>query len=195
MARRSQRREGSKSARCSGGGMIMHIQEPRQQLDHMLRETRIHLISFSQMADTKANILLSISSVLLSISLTQIYDTRFTLSIIVLAVFLLITIFLALMTVIPKIQSFRHKKFSIDDPIYSPLFFGNYADIPYEEYARNLEEIMNDPDRTYEVMVKEIYYSGVYLLNNKYRYIRLGYIFFFAGLIISMLIFFLQNFL
>ena len=77
----------------------MHIEEPRQQLDHMLRETRIHLISFSQMADAKANILLSISSVLLSISFTKVADPHFTASITVLVGFLLITIFLALMTV------------------------------------------------------------------------------------------------
>jgi hypothetical protein len=173
----------------------MHIKEPRQQLDHMLRETRMHLISFSRMADTKANILLSISSVLLSISLTQAADPRFTASIVVLVSFLLITIFLALMTVIPKLQSFRHKKFTVRDPNYSPLFFGNYIDIPYDEYARDMEEIMNDSDRTYEIMVKEIYYSGVYLLNSKYRYIRYGYMFFFAGLILSTAIFFAQNIL
>ena len=172
----------------------MHIREPRQQLDHMLRETRIHLISFSRMADTKANILLSISSVLLSISLTQASDPRFTASITVLVVFLLITIFLALMTVIPKLPGFGHKRFSVHDPDYSPLFFGNYVDIPYEEYARDMEEIMNDSDRSYEVMVREIYFSGVYLFRNKYRYIRYGYIFFFAGLILSTAVFFIQNF-
>jgi hypothetical protein len=173
----------------------MHIKEPRQQLDHMLRETRMHLISFSRMADTKANILLSISSVLLSISLTQAADPRFTASIVVLVSFLLVTIFLALMTVIPKLQSFRHKKFTVHDPNYSPLFFGNYVDISYEEYARDMEEIMNDSDRTYEIMVKEIYFSGIYLLNSKYRYIRYGYMFFFAGLILSTAIFFAQNIL
>lgn len=172
----------------------MHIKDPRQQLDHMLRETRIHLISFSQMADTKAHILLSISSVLLSISLTQVANPRFTASITILVLFLLITIFLALMTVIPKLHAFRRERFSVHDPHYTPLFFGNYVDIPYDEYARDLEEIMNDPDRTYEVMVREIYYSGVYLVKNKYKYIRSGYMFFFAGLIISTAIFFVQNF-
>ena len=173
----------------------MHIQEPRSQLDHMLRETRIHLISFSQMADTKANILLSISSVLLTISLTKVSDPRFTTSLLVLSGFLLVTIFLALMTVIPKVQDFRHKKFSVDDPDYSPLFFGNYVDIPYDEYLKNMEEIMNDSDRSYEVMVKEIYQSGVYLVKSKYKYIRWGYMFFFTGLIVSTLIFFVQNLL
>ena len=173
----------------------MHIKEPRQQLDHMLRETRMHLISFSRMADTKANILLSISSVLLSISLTRIADPRFTASIIALVGFLLITIFLALMTVIPKVHGFIHKKYSVHDPNYSPLFFGDYVDITYEEYAKDMEEIMNDSDRSYEVMVKEIYHAGVYLVKNKYLPIRAGYMFFFAGLIVSTLIFFVQNFL
>ena len=173
----------------------MHIQEPRQQLDHLLRQTRMNLVVYSQMADTKANILLSLSSVLLSISLTRISDPRFTATIVALVGFLLITIFLALMTVIPRVHGFLHRKYSVHDPNYSPLFFGDYVDIPYEAYARDMEEIMNDSDRSYEVMVKEIYHAGVYLVKNKYLYIRAGYMFFFAGLIVSTLIFFIQNFL
>ena len=173
----------------------MHIQEPRAQLDHLFRQTRMNLVVYSQMADTKANILLSISSVLLSISLTRIADPRFTVSLIALVVFLLITIFLALMTVIPRVHGFLHKKYSVHAPNYSPLFFGDYVDIPYEEYARDMEEILNDTDRTYEVMVKEVYDAGVYLVKNKYLYIRAGYMFFFAGLFVSTLIFFVQNFL
>ena len=171
----------------------MHIQEPRAQLDHLFRQTRMNLVVYSQMADTKANILLSISSVLLSISLTQIADPRFTASITVLVGFLLITIFLALMTVIPRVHGLLYKKHSVHDPRNSPLFFGDYVDIPYEEYAKDMEEIMNDSDRIYEVMVKEIYNAGVYLVKNKYLYIRAGYMFFFVGLIISTLIFFVQN--
>ena len=173
----------------------MHIQEPRQQLDHLLRQTRMNLVVYSQMADTKANILLSLSSVLLSISLTRISDPRFTATIVALVGFLLITIFLALMTVIPRVHGFLHRKYSVHDPSYSPLFFGDYVDIPYEDYARDMEDIMNDSDRSYEVMVKEIYHAGVYLVKNKYLYIRAGYMFFFAGLIVSTLIFFIQNFL
>lgn len=173
----------------------MQIQEPRQQLDHMLRQTRMNLVSFSQMADTKAHILLSLSSVMLSLSLTQASNPRFTLSIAGLDVFLLITIFLALLTVIGKIKVYHRKKHSIHDADYSPLFFGNYGDVPYDDYAKNLEEIMNDSDTTYEMMVKDIYYAGVYLLKIKYRYIRLAYLFFFTGLIVSTAIYFVQNLL
>ena len=173
----------------------MQITEPRQQLDHMLRQTRMNLVAFSQMADTKAHILLSLSSVLLSLSLTQISDSRFSFAIAGLDVFLLITIFFALLTVIGKVKVFNGKKHSIHDRDYSPLFFGNYGDVPYDEYAKHFEEIMNDSDATYEVMVKDVYYAGKYLLQTKYRYIRLAYLYFFTGLIVSTMIYFIQHFL
>jgi hypothetical protein len=171
----------------------MHIKQPSAQIDHMLRQTRMNLVAFSQMADTKANIILSLASVLLSLSLTRITDTRFTLSIAGLDMFLLVTIFFALLTVIGKIKVFDRKKHSVNDPDYSPLFFGNYGDIPYEEYARDFEKTMNDPDATYEIMVKDIYYAGTYLLQTKYRYIRIAYLYFFTGLIVSTLIYFIQH--
>ena len=88
----------------------MHIKQPSAQIDHMLRQTRMNLVAFSQMADTKANIILSLASVLLSLSLTRITDTRFTLSIAGLDMFLLVTIFFALLTVIGKIKVFDRKK-------------------------------------------------------------------------------------
>jgi len=174
--------------------MTMHIHEPRQQLDHMLRQTRHNLVAFSQMADTKAQILLSLASVLLSLSLTQINEPHLTLSILGLDIFLLITIYLALMTVIGKVSVFNRRKHSVNDPDYSPLFFGNYGDIPYEEYARHFAEVMNDYDVTYEIMLKDIYYAGTYLLKTKYKYMRLAYLFFMAGLIVSCTLFFIQNF-
>lgn len=173
----------------------MHINEPRQQLDHMLRQTRMNLVNFSQMADVKAHILLSLSSVLLSLSLTQISNPRLTLVITGLDIFLLITIFFALLTVIGKVKVINRKKHSVRDADYSPLFFGNYGDVPYDEYAKNFEAIMNDPDLTYEIMVKDIYYAGVYLLRTKYKYIRFAYLSFFTGLIASVVIYFIQNLL
>ena len=61
------------------------------------------------------------------------------LSIAGLDVFLLITIFFALLAVIGKVKVINRRKHSVNDPDYSPLFFGNYGDISYEEYARNFE--------------------------------------------------------
>ena len=100
----------------------------------------------------------------------------------------------ALLTVIGKIKVFDRRKHSVNDPDYSPLFFGNYGDIPYEEYAQDFEKTMNDSDATYEIMVKDIYFAGSYLLQTKYRYIRLAYLCFFTGLIVSVIIYMIQYF-
>jgi len=171
----------------------MHINDPRQQLDHTIRQTRGNLVSFSQMADTKAHILLSLSSVLISLSFTQVHDARFTVPVTGLDIFLLITIYFALLTVIGEVKIARRHKPSVTDPDYSPLFFGNYGDIPYTEYASHLEGIMNDADQTYEILVKDIYYAGRYLLKTKYRYIRIAYICFFTGVTVSVILYFVQN--
>ena len=171
----------------------MQIQNPRTQLDHMLRQTRHNLVSFSQMADTKAQILLSLSSVLVSLSFTQVHDPRFTVAIPVLDIFLLIAIYFALLTVIGEVKIINRRKHAVTDQDYSPLFFGNYGDIPYPMYADHFARVMNDSDKTYEIMVKDIYYAGKYLLQTKYKYIRFAYIFFFTGLTLSVIIYFVQN--
>jgi hypothetical protein len=144
----------------------------------------MNLVNFSQMSDTKAHILLSISAVLLSLSFARLSEPHFVYSVTALILFLLITIFFALLTVIGKAMVIDRKRHSTNDADYSPLFFGNFGDIPHHDYARDFAETMNDSDKTYEIMVKDIYYAGAYLLNTKYKYIRSVYLYFFASLIV-----------
>ncbi len=170
----------------------MHIEQPRSQIDYMLRETRNQLVSFSQMADIKANILLSISSVLTTLSIAKLTDPSWTLPIVVLVICLLGSIFLALLAVIPSMRLLRRGKLNTKDPNFNTLFFGDYALISYEEYLAHMEEVMNDPDRLYEVQVREIYSAGKYLQNTKFNYIKYGYILFFIGLLSSVIIYSIQ---
>jgi hypothetical protein len=48
-----------------------------------------------------------------------------------------------------------------------------------------MEAVMNDPSRTYEVEVRETYLLGVFLARKKYRFVRLAYLAFIAGLVVS----------
>ena len=57
----------------------------------------------------------------------------------------------------------------------------------------HMQELLNDPDRTYEAQVKELYFAGVYLQKTKYNYVKLGYIFFFAGLISSTIVYLIET--
>jgi len=172
----------------------MRINNPRPQVNDMLKETRVNLVRFSQMADTKANILLSIALVLLTISINKVTDPAFTLSMIVLIIFLIATILLSLLAVAPNFNIPKREKRSVTDADYSPLFFGDYVDIPYDEYTSHLEEVMNNPNRTYEAKIREIYNAGVYLHKTKYKYLTYGYILFLIGMIASTLIYFIHFF-
>jgi pycsar effector protein len=171
----------------------MKIKGQRPQLDYLLSETRRQLIDLSNMADTKANILLSVSSVLITISLTRVSDPAWRLAVLVLAIFMSITITLALLTVSPSIDVSPRPKLSPQDREFNPLFFANYAHMSYEEYSRHMEKVLNDPNAAYEVQVHEIYHVGVYLQRTKYNYVKYGYMFFFVGTISSLIIYLMQN--
>ena len=172
----------------------MHIKEPRVQLDHALLQSRRQLIDFSIMADTKANILLSISSVITTLILTRVTDPKLMAAAIVLLCFLLPTVLMALLTLIPNIRIRRQKR-SVTDPDFNPFFFGDYTSVKYDEYLAHMEEVLNDPSRTYEVQVRELYFAGQYLQHTKYNYVKLGYIFFFIGLISSTIVYVVENIL
>ena len=173
----------------------MQIKEPRVQLDHALLQSRRQLIDYSIMADTKANILLSVSSVIATLVLTRVTDPKLMSAALVLLGFLLPTVLMALLTLIPNIRIFRRQKRSVTDPDFNPFFFGDYTRIKYDDYMTHMEEVLNDPSRTYEVQVKELYFAGQYLQNTKYNYVKLGYIFFFIGIISSTIVYVMENIL
>jgi len=171
----------------------MQIKDPRVQLDHVLLQSRRQLIDYSTMADTKANILLSISSVIATIVLTRVTDPKLKIAAAVLLVFLLLTALMALLTLTPNIGIFGAKKRTISDPDFNPFFFGDYANVKYGDYMAHMEELLNDPSRTYETQVKELYFAGVYLQKTKYNYVKLGYIFFFIGLVCSTIVYLIET--
>ena len=48
-----------------------------------------------------------------------------------------------------------------------------------------MEEMMNDASRAYEAQVREVYLLGTFLAVRKYRFLRLAYLAFIAGLSVS----------
>src|SRR5574342_1435789 len=121
----------------------MQIKEPRVQLDHALLQSRRQLIDYSIMADTKANILLSVSSVIATLVLTRVTDPKLMSAGLVLLGFLLPTVFMALLTLIPNIRTFQRQKRSVTDPDFNPFFFGDYTRIKYDDYMTHMEEVLN----------------------------------------------------
>ncbi len=156
----------------------------------MLRQTRLHHVQLSSMADLKANMLLTMASVVITLSMPHIMQPHFKWAIVVLDVFCLLTIGLATYAAMPKLP-FSLKPGAhpdVNSPGFNLLFFGDFARLEFEEFEAAMEEMMNDPNRTYEAQVRELYTLGRFLATKKYRYLRLAYLSFITGLLASGLI-------
>lgn len=160
----------------------MKIEKPGQHLDHMLRTTRTHHVELSSMADMKANMLLTMSAIVITLATPQVFKSEFQWPFIVLIVSSLITIALAAYAVMPRIPlSQKGPAPDIRSPRFNLLFFGDFTRLNYSEFETAMEEMLNDHNRVYEAQAREIYLLGTFLARKKYRFLRLAYLSFIAG--------------
>ncbi len=165
----------------------MKVKSPGGHIDHMLRQTRNHHVQLSSMADLKANILLTLASVVTSLSFRFVTDPQLKYPAIILIAFSLLTIVLAIYTVMPKINyPLKHgQKVDVHSPNFNILFFGNFVHLDYDEFEKEMETILNDPSKNYQAQIREIYTLGKFLAVKKYRYVRWAYMAFITGLLLS----------
>ncbi len=154
----------------------MEVSGTGSHLDHFIRQTRVHHMQLSSMADVKANMMLTISALVITFSIGHLSDPYLRWPVLVLIVSCLATIVSAAYAV-------------MDRPDCNILFFGNFMNLEYEEFARLMEGVMNNSSRVYEAQVREVYELGVFLGRRKYVYVRLAYVFFIAGLLASAAVF------
>lgn len=165
----------------------MKIANPSSLLDHFLRQTRIHHVQLSAMADVKANMLLTVASVVLTFTVRYLADPAFQWAALTLILTCMATIIAAIYSTMPRVLARRPggKAPGAGDPNFNPLFFGTFVHMSFEEYCDTMEEAMNDPDRSVELMVREIYTLGSFLAHQKYRYLRWAYLIFLFGMLTS----------
>jgi hypothetical protein len=168
----------------------MNIQQPGSHLDHLVRQTRMNHLQLSQMADVKANMLLTLASVVITLCLRYLTDASLRWIAAVLILFCLLTVILAAYAVMPKtpLKIKRGEQPDVHSPHFNLLFFADFLQLSYEDFEAAMEGVMNDHSRAYQVQLQEVYTSGLFLAKEKYRYIRLAYLTFIVGLAASGLV-------
>ena len=148
------------------------------------------------MADMKANMLLTMSAVVITLAAPHVFQSNFQWPFLVLIVFCLITVCLAAYAVMPKLSfTSKHSPPAPGESLeFNLLFFGDFIRLDYPEYEALMEKMMNDPSRTYEAQVREVYVLGQFLARQKYRYLRMAYLSFIAGLFTSLLMILVSTF-
>ncbi len=159
----------------------------------MLRLTSENHLKLSDMADHKANILISVNaiiiSVILSVLLRKLSDAPYlTIPSIIFLLVAVTTIVISILATRPKISGGTFSEQDILDKKVNLLFFGNFYHATFDQYNIAMRTMMRDTDYLYGSLIKDIYYLGA-VLGRKYKLIRLAYNIFMVGIIISVLAF------
>ena len=174
---------------------------PDRGIQTMYRVTLRNHIKLSDIADTKANILLSVNAIILSITLSILFpklDKQANDYLIVPTILFLTTTIVAMIFSVlatrPKVTSKKFTKADVKNRKVNLLFFGNFHQMSLDDFQEGMQEIMQDKGYLYDSLMKDLYYLGK-VLDKKYKTLRYAYNIFMFGIIfsvISFVIFFLE---
>ncbi|MEO8460779.1 MAG: Pycsar system effector family protein [Dokdonella sp.] len=158
----------------------------RNTADNLLRTAQQHHVQLSAMADTKANIIITVSSIVLTLSFGRLTDPDLRVSVITLVAFTMIALLLAILAILPKHRPVRLNGERLP-PHFNLLFFGHFAELSRERYLAEMTRVLTPDGSPYATWSNDIYSLGVYLAHHKYRYLRYSYLFFLTGFILACL--------
>lgn len=169
--------------------------KPERGIDTMFRVTLNNHTRLSEIADSKANILLSVNAIIISISLSTLIpkldspsNVHLIIPTFVLVMFSVVTIIFAILSTRPKVTSGTFTQKDVEERKVNLLFFGNFYKMPYKDYEDAVNVMMKDREYLYNSMIKDLYYLGL-VLERKYRLLRITYNIFMVGIIVSVLTF------
>ena len=169
--------------------------KPDRGIDTLFRVTLGNHTRLSGIADSKANILLSVNAIIISIALSTLIpklDSPKNVHLVVPTFIMLmssvITIIFAILSTRPKVTKGVFTKKDIEYKKVNLLFFGNFYKMPLTDYQWAMNEMMKDREYLYNSMIKDLYYLGI-VLEKKYRLLRIAYNIFMIGIVLSVIAF------
>lgn len=153
--------------------------------DSLLRETSSHYIRLIGDADRKARIMLIVNSIMLTAGVTVMSNVidKYLLvwiSATILICSNLISLFFSILSVKPEL----HNNHIAKETENNMLHYKKCSEYSLGEYSRMMMLTMGDEDKKMDAIIKDLYYYGN-LLGMKYKLMKLGYRFFFYGIMVS----------
>ncbi|NIG51864.1 Pycsar system effector family protein [Chitinophaga sp. Cy-1792] len=169
------------------------VKKPERGVETMFRITSTNHIRLSSMADSKAHIMITVNSIIISILLSVLIRRledypNFLIPSILFITTSVVTVIFAVLATRPNVTSGTFTREDISRKDANLLFFGNFYRMKLEEYEWGMKQMMNDADFLYSSMTRDVYHLGV-VLGKKYKLLRISYNVFMFGLIASVLAF------
>ena len=165
--------------------------KPTRGIETMFRITSKNHMELSAIADNKANIMISINSIILSVLVSVLIRKleeypHMTIPAVGLTLVCLTTIVFAVLATRPNVSKGKFKREDIINKETNLLFFGNFHRMSLRDYQWGMKEMLQDADYLYGSMIKDIYFLGA-VLGKKYRLLRMSYTIFMFGFVLSIL--------
>ncbi|RMF04021.1 MAG: hypothetical protein D6772_01230 [Bacteroidetes bacterium] len=152
-------------------------------------------INLSAIADNKANIMISVNSILISVLITflsyrNIAETQ-PMVLVPVILFLIVgltSLVFAVLSARPKVTQLNDAQTALAVRKRNLAFFGNFVTLSLEDFEEAMDEVLSDGALLYGNMVRDLYYLGK-VLDKKYRYLSFSYNIFMVGLIVTVALF------
>ena len=171
------------------------VPEDRTAVDNILRVNHGNQMRLGLMADAKANIMITVSSIVFSVTVANMDNVLMRYPLYVFAFGCFFSLLFAIFAIIPKTNYPKTRTGEIDrkSPIFNPLFFGHFAHIDVDEYKEDYAHILCTDDRIYDALAGDIYGQGKVLALSKYKYLKWSYNSFLGGMGAAIIVFIFQE--
>ena len=152
--------------------------EENRGIETMYRVTYENHISLSQLADNKANMLISVNGLIISVMIAIVTRTgavSWSLApLLVLITGCMVSLAFAIVAARPRLNRSAVTIDQVRNETGNVLFFGHFTSMPMAEFQESLRELMKDRALLYAHLGRQLYLMGA-SLNGKYRYLQLAY--------------------
>ena len=169
--------------------------QSRNAVDNIFRLNHVNQTRLSLMADAKANIMITVASVVFSIAIANLDNELMRWPLLTFALGCFFSLIFAIFAIIPKTDYPKDATGDIDrkSPIFNPLFFGHFAHLPIDEYKDDYAETLMTDDSVYDALAGDIYGQGKVLALRKYKFLKWSYMSFLLGMISAVVVFIFQG--
>jgi hypothetical protein len=137
--------------------------------------------------------MISVNSIIISVVIGMIARKLESTPVVIIPIVLLVSgsviaIIFSVLATRPKIPEGRFSNEQLANKSVNLLFFGNFYQMPFDNYYNGMKQVMDDNDFLYASLIKDIYSQGI-VLGHKYKLLRLSYTMFMFTLVVSVISF------
>ncbi|TLX76007.1 HD domain-containing protein [Labilibacter sediminis] len=167
--------------------------KPDKGVETMFRVALRNHTTLSKIADDKANTLISVNAIIISIVLSALFpkldnNPYLLMPALILLAFSVLTIIISIISTIPRTTHGVVSKDDVNNKRGNLIFFGNFHQMRQDDFEWGMGELMKDKDYLYKSLMRDLYFLGK-VLKKKYTFLRYGYFSFVTGLILSIVVF------